>query len=146
MAAMIFSRQQTKARSQLFLQIHSVRSIASAANRERKGKANASSRSVRPFDEIPGPKRLPFVGSLVDFVRRGGYPVMHNISLERFKEYGPIYKDTIMGRTILHLCDQSAAEAFLTAETKHGKFPKRPRLEPYFTFQEDKCAHALLNT
>lgn len=136
--------KQSKIFSKLFSQLHSVRPLASFVI--PKGNDEKIRSNARAFEEIPGPPGFPYIGSLVDFNKRGGYPLMHKISLERFKEYGPIYKETIMGKTFLNLKDQTAAEVFLKAETTHGKYPRRPPLEPYNSVQQEEGVVALLNS
>ena len=83
---------------------------------------------ARPFNEIPGPFTLPFVGSLFEIVKEGGLENMHILSERRFEKYGPIYKETVSGgTTIVHTNEAAAAETLFRAD---GKYPKRPLLLP----------------
>jgi hypothetical protein len=47
----------------------------------------------RPYDDIPGPKIYPIVGSLIDFMQNGG--TVFETSRLYYKKYGPIAKQNI---------------------------------------------------
>ena len=81
-------------------------------------------RNFRSFADIPGPRGLPFVGTVLHYITKSTtfkeFLMMHGRTY--FEQYGPIYKETIMGRTIVYISDPKDAETVYKAE---GKYPKR---------------------
>ncbi|GFT88891.1 probable cytochrome P450 49a1 [Nephila pilipes] len=67
-------------------------------------KKSTTNEVIRSFDEMPGPKPLPFIGNLWRY-----FPVIGNYSFERlhktyakmYEEYGPIVKEKVFGDRIL---------------------------------------------
>ena len=94
--------------------------------------------SALPFDEIPGPKGLPLLGSLFEFIKEGGIQNLHNMSAQRFEKYGPLFKDTILGRTLVHLSKPAEVENLLRAD---GKYPNRPELIPLAFLRKQQNIH-----
>ena len=121
--------------SRLIVQLLPRRSVASLSSRE--GRHEESELPARSFDQVPGPKRLPFLGSLNEFSKEGGYSNVHKMSAERFKKYGSIFKETILGRTVVHLNDKTAVESLLRSETSGGKFPKRQLIDAWALVQQE---------
>lgn len=78
----------------------------------------------RSFADIPGPSGLPFVGRALHYVKNSTtlkeFLIMHGRTY--FEQYGPIYKETIMGKTIVYISDPKDAETVYKAE---GKYPRR---------------------
>lgn len=75
----------------------------------------------RSFAEIPGPRGLPFLGTALHYIKN---PSTERLMIHKryFEQYGPIYKETIMGKTIVYVHDPKDAETVYKAE---GKYPKR---------------------
>lgn len=48
--------------------------------------------TTKSFEEIPTPKGLPLIGTYWEYIRNGGGKNLHNITLKRHQELGPIYK------------------------------------------------------
>lgn len=78
----------------------------------------------RSFADIPGPSGLPFVGRALHYIKNSTtlkeFLIMHGRTY--FEQYGPIYKETIMGKTIVYISDPKDAETVYKAE---GKYPRR---------------------
>ena len=89
---------------------------------------------ARPFNEIPGPRGLPFFGSVFELRREGGIENYHIINQNRFEKYGSIYKETILGRTTIHINDTAAAETLFRADVK---YPNRPYLLPKLVIEQE---------
>jgi cytochrome P450 len=58
----------------------------------------------KALSAIPGPKHWPLLGSIPDFLKRGGIPTRLNQEIENYVKYGPIYKITLDEPMIL-ICD-----------------------------------------
>ena len=81
------------------------------------------SQEVRSFEEMPGPKGLPFVGDLINYLRKTKFKPRMAMLQTSFEKYGPIFKRTIMGRTIVAIQDPRDVEIVFKAE---GRYPERP--------------------
>ena len=78
---------------------------------------------VRSFEEIPGPKGLPYFGDLINYLQNTEFKPQMAALKSSFEKYGPIFKRTIMGRTMVYIQDPRDVEIVFKAE---GKYPKRP--------------------
>ena len=79
---------------------------------------------VRPFEDIPGPKRS--LKSIVEsYIKTEGFTKRYKLHDRMFAKYGPIYKEEMMGRPSVHLMDPNDFEKVFRAE---GKYPRRPDL------------------
>ncbi|XP_031571785.1 uncharacterized protein LOC116305923 [Actinia tenebrosa] len=96
---------------------------------------DVESSNVRPFEEVPGPKGLPFFGSFYRYIQGGGFHKMFNVQKELFKEYGPIFKETLFGRTGVHVMDPKDCEKVFRNE---GKYPHRTVIEPWLRYREER--------
>ena len=77
----------------------------------------------RSFDEIPGPWGLPYFGNdAFSFVKTVTFDEQMAALRDAFAKYGPIFKKTVMGRTIVFFEDPSDVEAVFKGD---GRFPVR---------------------
>lgn len=78
---------------------------------------------VRPFEDIPGPKKS--LRSMLECYRLSeGFFKPYKMHDKMFAKYGPIYEEEItLGRPTVHLMDPNDCEKVYRAE---GKFPRRP--------------------
>ena len=51
---------------------------------------------VRPFDEIPGPRGVPYFGDVLSFVKTYEFDEQMAALQNAFAKYGPIFKKTVM--------------------------------------------------
>ncbi|XP_074608955.1 cytochrome P450 27C1-like isoform X2 [Acropora palmata] len=81
---------------------------------------------VRPFEDIPGPKRS--LRNLIAFYRRSeGLTKNFKVVEAFFKEYGPIFKQDLTGDMLMvHILDPDDYKKVFRAE---GKYPQRPLLD-----------------
>lgn len=77
---------------------------------------------VRPFHEIPGPWGLPYFGDVLSFVKTFELDEQIAALQNAFAKYGPIFKKTVMGRTIVFFENPSDVEAVFKGD---GRFPIR---------------------
>ena len=47
---------------------------------------------VKPYSEVPSPKGLPLIGTVLDYIKSGGGKNLHEYVRKRHSELGPIYK------------------------------------------------------
>ena len=81
------------------------------------------STEAKPFSEIPGPRRLPLVGSTLSFLLEVGKKPILQLQKELMEKYGMIYRikvPTIPELIMIH--DPQDIEVMFRAE---GKYPSR---------------------
>ena len=79
-------------------------------------------KNVRAFSKIPGPRGLPWFGSVIQHIMNAK-SIQHVCTQKKlFDQYGPIFKETVMGKTHVYIQSPADLEAVFKAE---GKFPKR---------------------
>ena len=79
---------------------------------------------VRPFKLIPGPKGLPYFGDVLNHIKAtSNFSLLLKDRLENFEKYGPIFKRTVMGRTMVFLKNPTDVEAVFRGD---GTYPMRP--------------------
>jgi len=72
------------------------------------------------ISEPPMPFKWPIVGTLPDFIFRGGVDAMKDVHESMYKEYGPVYGMSIMGDDEIVVADP---RIFDEAQKKEGRFP-----------------------
>ncbi|KAG8236839.1 hypothetical protein J437_LFUL017123, partial [Ladona fulva] len=107
-----------------------IRSVISATSQYRGRCSYYNSRfystsytitDVKPFSEIPGPFRIPLLGNLYLY-KLGIYDVTkYQLVLKRLhEEFGPIVRQDIGLKTVIHLFDPESVKIVYEAE---GKYP-----------------------
>ncbi|KAL3853185.1 hypothetical protein ACJMK2_016750 [Sinanodonta woodiana] len=96
--------------------------LSTAASVDRA--ESAQYESAKPFSEIPGPKGLPYLGTLLEY-RQGPFKKfdidrLQDALLARYKEYGRIMKEAIGSTTVVHLFDPEYVKVIFQSE---GKMP-----------------------
>ena len=81
----------------------------------------------KPFSSIPGPKLYPLIGNLPQYVF-GPFDRLkyQHALLAHHKEYGPIVKENLGGREIIHVFDPDDIK---TVYSHEGKYPEIPPLQ-----------------
>ena len=89
--------------------------------------ARAAISSIKPFSSIPGPLSLPLVGSCLRY-RFGsrGKTEYHLALKDMHQEFGPLVKEQIGTRTILHVF---CPDDIKTVYSVEGKWPVIPPLQ-----------------
>ena len=91
---------------------------------------------VKPYSEIPGPKGLPFVGTLFDYVRDKGHTKIHEIQQDRVQQYGEIYREKIVDYDTVIISNPDDVEYLFRNE---GKYPQRePSFPLWMKYKEDR--------
>ncbi|XP_033752268.1 probable cytochrome P450 12d1 proximal, mitochondrial [Pecten maximus] len=81
--------------------------------------------TVRPFNEVPGPKCYPFIGTLPYYLPGGRFHKKEHNEVSKIlrKEFGNLYKETLLGgKTMVHTFDAADVE---TVYRNEGKYPVR---------------------
>ncbi|XP_064605304.1 probable cytochrome P450 CYP44 [Liolophura sinensis] len=76
-------------------------------------------RNAKAFSEMPGPKGLPYIGTLLEY-RLGRFKIERYVDalLERHRMYGPIVKETLLGHTSVHLFHPELVKQYYRNEEK----------------------------
>ena len=72
---------------------------------------------------MPGPKGLPYFGDIINYLKASEFKENMKALENDFAKYGPIFKRTIMGTTIVSEKHPTDVETVFKAE---GRYPMRP--------------------
>ncbi|XP_070561087.1 probable cytochrome P450 49a1 [Ptychodera flava] len=89
----------------------------------------------RPFEEIPKPRFLPIVGTLLDYTALGPYSIekMLDACVDRYRKFGKIWIESFGTKATVNIIDPADVEVMF----KHdGRMPERPSLEPLVKARE----------
>ena len=90
-------------------------------------KETAEDGGVRPFEDMPGPKKS--FKSIVNLYRKSeGLTKGYKVNQSFFAQYGPIYKENMLGFNAVHITDPDDYERVFRAE---GKYPRRPLIDAW---------------
>ena len=90
-------------------------------------------RTTRPFEAIPGPKGFPFVGSIREYMGEDGIQKMFKVHQQLFQKYGPIFRETLFGRTIVNIMEPTEYVKVFRSE---GKYPHRSNVEAWLLYRQ----------
>ncbi|XP_061192063.1 cytochrome P450 10-like [Saccostrea echinata] len=102
--------------------------------------------SVKPLESIPGPKGLPIVGTLFDYMNKDGlrFTKMFEAYRKRALQFGPIYREVIAGQSTVIVSDPAEYNKIIRTE---GRYPKRMVMEPWFYYRDQrKRGQGLVNS
>ncbi|XP_078598369.1 putative cytochrome P450 49a1 [Branchiostoma floridae x Branchiostoma japonicum] len=94
--------------------------------------------AARPFEEIPGPKGLPLIGTALEYSPFGRFPIKTNLRSsyrERTKIFGSIYREKIGPLDLVVISDPKEIEKVFRNE---GRYPERLPLESIKAYRELK--------
>ncbi|XP_022312941.2 cytochrome P450 10-like [Crassostrea virginica] len=93
--------------------------------------------SVKPFDSIPGPKGLPVIGTLFDYMKKDGFRFnkLFEAYRQRAQVFGPIFKENIANISTVVITDPTEYNKVVRAD---GKYPKRHQMEPWYHYREQR--------
>ncbi|KAI1293694.1 Mitochondrial cytochrome P450 -like protein [Halotydeus destructor] len=95
--------------------------------------ADASSKIVKSYDQVPSPKSWPIVGTTFDLIRAGGAEHVHEYCDKRHKSLGPIYKETMGNQEFVFLSDAQLIQKVYQSE---GKYPVHMVPEPWTLYNQ----------
>lgn len=105
--------------------------------------------AAKPFKEIPGPKGLPIIGTLLDYVRDQGegirgYKRMHVMQQQRIQQFGSIYREKILNFETVAISNPDDVQFLFRNE---GKYPTREPIFPlWMKYKEErKQAHGVFS-
>ena len=105
------------------LRFQKTKAIPESESHESRDSASHS--GVRPFEDIPGPKRN--LKTMAEFyIKSERFTKGYKLSDEMFERYGPIFMENMIMGTMVHLIDPDDHEKVLRAE---GKYPSRPMVD-----------------
>ncbi|XP_064613084.1 probable cytochrome P450 CYP44 [Liolophura sinensis] len=113
------------------------RTASASDSTERKTNPCGDFQSALPFESIPGPKGLPYFGTLLQY-KAGRLKVanLHNVFLDYYKRYGKIVKDTVAGQTVIHIFDPDYVKDYFQQEDKLPDVP--PLLDVTKQYRNDR--------
>ncbi|XP_048758643.2 cytochrome P450 10-like [Ostrea edulis] len=93
--------------------------------------------SFKSFDSIPGPKGLPVIGTLFDYMKKDGlrFNKLFEAYRQRALQFGPIFKENIANISTVVISDPVEYNKVIRADGKH---PKRHLMEPWYYYREKK--------
>ena len=83
--------------------------------------------TVLPVSEIPGPVKVPFIGSVLKIYRAGGRHKFNQAVMTLQKEYGKIFQLKIGPERMVFISDPNMIEDVYRNE---GKYPRREKSFP----------------
>ena len=96
---------------------------------------------AKSFNDIPGPKGLPVIGTFIDYVRDQGqgvrgYTRMHVMQQLRVQQYGEIYREKILNHETVTISNPDDVEFLFRNE---GKYPVREPVFPlWMKYKEER--------
>eukprot|EP00731_Ephydatia_muelleri_P017870 Em0010g968a len=115
--------------------VRSSRPFLRVLTQRRFVQSNDQFQAIKPFSEIPGPKGLPILGSLLDVARTINKAGDENYFHQQLLKYGPIVKITTLGKPLVVVGTPEAAAKMFRAE---GKYPSRGETEDKMTWIMEK--------
>ncbi|KAF8787483.1 cytochrome P450 315a1, mitochondrial-like [Argiope bruennichi] len=80
---------------------------------------NTVYRKVLPYSAIPSSKGLPIVGTLPEFLMRGGARKLHEYFHMRHQQHGPIFREKIGSLDVVVISDEDHINRVYSAEGRH---------------------------
>uniref|UniRef100_A0A0B7AB98 Cytochrome P450 n=1 Tax=Arion vulgaris TaxID=1028688 RepID=A0A0B7AB98_9EUPU len=92
---------------------------------------------VQPFENIPGPKGLPIIGTLYDYIKKDGlkFSKMFKIFQQRAQQFGDIYFEKIGAFHSVVISNPYHYNKFVQSE---GKYPNRREMMPIAHYRQKR--------
>jgi len=90
------------------------------AQTQAKTSPKTKDKTPLTISEAPMPFKWPVVGTLPDFIKRGGVDGMSEVHESMYHDYGPVYKMSILGDDEMIFSDPRVFDQILR---KEGKYP-----------------------
>ncbi|XP_033626862.1 cytochrome P450 27C1-like [Asterias rubens] len=87
---------------------------------------------VRSFDEIPGPKGWPFIGTLGTYLVGNGLSRIYEHQIAFTKQYGPIWKERLGSLEFVNLADPELVALMYRHD---NKYPMRVDMKPWKAYR-----------
>lgn len=100
------------------MQLSSARSVTTAAYK---------------IQDIPSPRKLPIVGTMLSLMAAGSVPKLHKYADSRHKQLGPIFQDKIGPVSAIFV---SCPDAIRTVFSQEGKYPVHVLPEPWIVYNK----------
>ncbi|XP_072052037.1 1,25-dihydroxyvitamin D(3) 24-hydroxylase, mitochondrial-like [Amphiura filiformis] len=129
------SRSTQDTWTQTVHQSHAAATVAAdvtATSGQSSSGAQQQSTEAKSFDEIPGPKNWPIVGSLPYYVFGHGLTRIYDHQMEFTKMYGPIWKERLGTLEFVNVANPELVAALYRNE---GKYPSRLDMKPWKTYR-----------
>ncbi|XP_038078520.1 cytochrome P450 27C1-like [Patiria miniata] len=94
--------------------------------------ANGVHTHVQSFDEIPGPKGWPFIGTLGTYLVGNGLSRIYEHQIAFTKQYGPIWKERLGSLEFVNLADPELVSMMYRHD---NKYPMRVDMKPWKAYR-----------
>nr|XP_022296326.1 probable cytochrome P450 CYP44 [Crassostrea virginica] len=114
--------------------------VSDTSHEPHKHSSHSSTQGIKPFKDIPGPRGLPYLGTILQY-RKGPFQRFtidryQDALMSRYKEYGPIVKETIAGVTTVRVFDPDDVRTVFMNEDKQPHVA--PLLETTKQYREQR--------
>lgn len=119
-------------KAKILLQTKTFRAISACQQHSNASSHKTEFEAPKPFSQIPQPKKLPLIGTMLDYSKRRNFDplLIHHLFQKRHRELGPIFKENpLPGLTspVVHISAPDDVEAVYRHEQK---WPNRPVFDP----------------
>uniref|UniRef100_A0A670YAD8 Cholesterol side-chain cleavage enzyme, mitochondrial n=1 Tax=Pseudonaja textilis TaxID=8673 RepID=A0A670YAD8_PSETE len=87
--------------------------------------------ALKPFSDLPGNWKASWF-NLYQFWKEGGFHNLHNIMVDKFKTFGPIYREKLGSYESVNIIDPKDAAILFKSE---GLYPERFTVPPWIAYR-----------
>lgn len=85
------------------------------------------------LSEMPSPRGLPVIGTMLDLITAGGAPRLHEYVDARHRQLGPVYRESIGPVSGVFVSDPNEMRRVFSLE---GKYPKHLQPDPWILYNK----------